>query len=205
MAVGDIAQVAIRYRCYGQTMVNVQHFRANSAATGLDVLLATFRSGGTASVIERLADCLNTQTRITDLRAIYVRGGAPVEETEVVDRPGDITTTNPLPNTVSVLVSCRSAMIGRSNRGRLYLPPPTSSQLDGPTGLWTVGYRSTVQEFINQWQTAFTVPGEWTHVVWSPTLNTAFGTGYIPPVVADMLIDPVPRGQRRRAIELGAF
>lgn len=160
-----------------------------------------------ANVAERMVRAWNTyQTGglktlyVADMRldAILIRRVKPLEPIEQV-----ITTSLPIAGTaagdetapgVSPLVSWRTPNIGRSYRGRTYLPAPAESVQD-VNGVLSVANAQRVADIMVDLMAdlndAFTLTPV---TVWSPTLN-------LDTLVTQVKVDRRLRSQRRRQVE----
>lgn len=133
-----------------------------------------------------------TSRRIDPLEDVIVRynTGLPIAGTSASDR---------MPGEVAVLLSHRTANIGRSRRGRTYLPAPVEAVNDEP-GWWTSAFITGVVE--NWADTIGTLGAIGTllpQVVWSQKLKD---DGVLTPwsAVTQTRGDRRARSQRRRNI-----
>ena len=97
-----------------------------------------------------------------------------------------------LPPQNSAVASFRTGLIGRSYRGRGYMPPVGEVDWEGVTG-WSAAYIQDIVDYFDAVRSFTEVAsgGTYNHVVWSATLNTAS-------TVNDILVDPLAGSQDRR-------
>lgn len=80
-----------------------------------------------------LADHLPTEVGadgVTTVQVTQATGLQTMRRDDSVNLDG-VSTADPMPADVALVVSLRTAFANRSNRGRFYLPPPASNQVTG--------------------------------------------------------------------------
>lgn len=126
--------------------------------------------------------------RVT-LRRIKPLEPVELEYTSGLPIAGSSGDTNP-PEEVALLISLRTANIGRSYRGRVYLPGVKQSSYDDDTGRWKAAEVNTILDNFVGLQGALNAD-RLVAVVWSPKLQLATD-------VSSIKADLIPRSQRRR-------
>jgi hypothetical protein len=133
----------------------------------------------------------------TRLNAILIRRVSPLEPIEqriTSSLPSaGLSTGEQLAPGNAVLISMRTANIGRSYRGRLFLPAPTETVEDS-SGSMSAVEAAKILACVNQLDALDDVGLLTPQVVWSPLLSVATA-------VTQRRIDRRFRSQRRRAIE----
>lgn len=167
-APGDIYELAITQRSIGTTniTVNVFHFRAVTSGCTATSLIADFRSG-----IESSWRTSHTSDAILER---YLAFNLIPYNTDVAEQRTTLPGLNgaiPLPYVVSAIVTWRTALLGRQNRGRTYFG--SVLQTDVVNGQIT-GYNSTskyqalAQSMLNRYGATGTSPdirmGVWSRV-----------------------------------------
>lgn len=126
MAINDVYRVAIEAEIAGQKLVNVLHYRQNSISLveiGAEFVLTCVEE----ELIPAYALLVSASVSFRRITAVQV---AELGETAErgIDVPGGISgETYALQ--VSPLLSWKTGMAGRSNRGRTYLFPPGEGQI----------------------------------------------------------------------------
>lgn len=122
--------------------------------------------------------------------------GLPITGVETVD---------PLPASSAILVSLRTANIGRRFRGRCYLPRFSEAELDTSGGLTAADALLVANQFKTFLDT-LVVDGA-TPIVYSPEdLDaTPVRTGTFKTTVTDVRVDRRARSQRRRALRTPVY
>lgn len=202
-AAGDIARVIIRYNMLGQIFINTLHFECVVGGTTLTSLLDKFTTSGPPDLMDLLRECLSSRVILMELKAEWVESADVDFETRVINQAGQRVSTSAVPLQSCTLVSLRTTLVGRSNRGRIFLPPPTGQQMEPVNGQWNLGHIFTVTTWTAALTAQFTPPTPWRWIVWSPVRRAAEGGAYVPPSVSTILVDNVPRTQRRRELFVG--
>jgi len=127
MEVNDIVQTRHYCRLGDQASVNVRHWRVTTkAGTGatLASFLTTLAGTGLHAAYRAL---INDQAEYvgTDAQIIFPTLGVPTQSTTGAGS-GD-TSGDALPTQTSGLLTIRTSLGGRKNRGRLYVPFPTET------------------------------------------------------------------------------
>lgn len=128
----DIAKAAIRFRLFGQDVVNTLHFRSNVPMNPTIVgNIAAYVDGWvSSSLLPALTGAVTyRETTVTDLSE---EGGTQVINGDAGGQNGGLFYTGNLPNQTALVVSFRTLRSGRSYRGRNYLAGWSGTQLEGP-------------------------------------------------------------------------
>lgn len=200
MAEGDIYRLSTLsdYISGGDDAVNVFHFRQESPAifaSPAEDLAEAF----IATVVPAYVNCMTAGYVLHRIAIKQVTGGAQEYE-QAVTEPGTAGVVGSmLPTTVSGLLSWRTGLAGRSNRGRTYLPPTNEEQLS--SGLWTGSYMTAMEGFAEDalalGTAVFTLHANWTIGVWSVVLSA-----FVPYTHA--IARQIPATIRRRRIGQGS-
>lgn len=124
MAVGDLFEVKVYCRLTEQLGLNVSHWRITSisGSTPTDNVIADAIS---TALGPTLRGCLSSQAAYAGLTLQYLAPGAPRPEITSISEAGAGTVTgDALPRQVAGLLTLRTALTGRANRGRKYIPFP---------------------------------------------------------------------------------
>lgn len=109
----------------------------------------------------------------------------------VTPSPGTGTSTVPLPNEVAIVCSLRTALAGRSFRGRMYLPNPKASIIT-TAGRFSTGACTAVVDAIAAYMQPISVSSQSLEVV------VASATAAASTLVNEVAVGDVPDVQRRR-------
>jgi len=203
-AIGDVARVTIRYVAYSQVFVNVLHFVNQDDTKDLDDLLADFLTVGVPNIVNAIRGAISDQIVLTDLKAEWVESADTTFTIAVINQPGLLTGgIGGMSSATCAVLSLRTVLVGRSNRGRIYLPFTSVGSIEENTGLFSIAYLNILNTLRNTLMAPFGLTEDWRLIVWSPTRRAAEGPSYIPREIDHILIDPVPRTQRRRQIAVG--
>lgn len=135
-----------------------------------------------------------TTTQLTAILGRRVSPLEPIEQQYTTGLPiAGTGTSDQLAPQDSVLFSFRTALIGRSYRGRLYFPAPTESA-EEPAGALGSTVATDMIDAMNHLDDLGAIGQLTPQVVWSPLLSSAED-------VTERRIDRRIRTQRRRAIE----
>lgn len=154
-----------------------------------DIVKAWWNDSGPGSSAQKVNHSDALALDAVTLRRIYPI--EPVEQLYTTGLPimGTVTTLGNQPQD-AILVSLRTPFIGRSYRGRNYLPPPADTKLAGP-GQLTSGVAQDIATQFNDMIISEFAALDHPVVVWSPLLS-------VPSEVTTLKVDRFIRTQRRR-------
>lgn len=190
----DVAKVEMRYTWDGQYVENVFHFEKTGGydETSLDQLAQ--------DVVEAyLAELNPLQANTLTLREVYVRDMSTefgLESTYATAHAGQAESP-PLPNNVSLAVSFRTGLSGRSNRGRMFYLGLTEGQVVNNAVQTSplAAIVTAVTDFIDYVQTESGVQ----FVIVSYCSNNTWRTNaQVTPVTTILVVDPTIDSMRRR-------
>lgn len=194
MATGDVYYVKMKFADTDEVKEFVPGFHVRQDGVSFD----------SAAIAEACRDMWNADAPVAlksfypaniELQAILIRRVKPLEPVEQV-----ITTSLPVAGTAggdggdpqaSLLVSFRTPYIGRSYRGRMYLPSPAEGKVESGGVLLDADAQDIADQISVRLSTLSDVGQLTPVVVWSPTLDDAFD-------VTRYLVDKRIRTQRRR-------
>jgi hypothetical protein len=181
MALNDTAQLAVKGTVAGQMHVHTLHFRNQSGAATGQGLIDGWQSGVRTEyrAIFAAADspCQQYSARIV---CAALPLPVPTEETEVAPNiVGSIAApVGRMPPWIARVVSVRTALAGKSRRGRFFLGGVWEDQQD--LGTLVAGDIARVQAYVDALTAAFITPATgtngWRLAVHSPTLAAVPGT-----------------------------
>lgn len=199
MATNDVAQARITYAQGDELRSNLFAFRALNDDASLESLILSWTTTPN-DPLTALRACISSRLTVVDITCKYVwPPGLLPEETGVIGLAGTLSGSSDLPFAVAPLVSWRTGFQGRRNRGRSYLPSPTTTTLLSSAQTWTGTYVTALTTFRDRMITRFvTSAAEWKLCIYSPT-NAAEDPLSLPVVDVDFgLVDTIPRTIRRR-------
>lgn len=170
----NIVKIEVIYDINGLEAVNVLHAEALSGPSTqgeLDAMLADFQTAWVANIIPRLW----SNAVVTEYRASEYQGGlAAVQSMIPASDAGTVVAEEPAPPNVAVVLSWRTAVGGRQNRGRTYLPSvpiqwiQDSGQLD-PTerAAYQTAGNDLIADLATAWAATFTF-GVFSRPTWDP-------------------------------------
>jgi hypothetical protein len=206
MAVGDVTKIALIHSLTGADgdIIVTHHFRKVSEpapiseAADLELLLDTWQSNVQAEWLAALSDRVVLQT--VQARSIT----HPLFGSDrAVGLPGDLAPIG-LGNTsyrVAPVVSLRTANIGRSYRGRNFLPPPNETDIEN--GALEAPLIALIQAYytdvIGIGDGNIPIQNSWSMTIYSPTLSAATSTVVDTPVTSFQVrsIAGTQRGRQR--------
>lgn len=208
MAVGDIVQVKWRYLVNSQNVLNVIAFKDLDAAHTITQLAADLWSSanGLAVLMNNMRNSVVTQ----DLTVEYVvphgpagivySAAAPPTGLQTLGAGGEL-----LPPQSAQVLTWRTALAGRSYRGRTYLSGYGTLEQVG--GVWTAGHMTSINgqatAFLARYNAATGVYAHWGLCVISRQLN---GVVRVTPVGTDVTAYQARSTvytQRRREVGVG--
>lgn len=142
MNVNDIYRVRMYCRDNDQVGINVMHYRVTAVAGGgpSDQDIAdVFASAG----FTLLPPLLNNNAEFRGASVQFIYPGPLGAETFSKNPAFGTAGATSLPRQTSGLLSVRTALGGRKNRGRIYIPFPATAD-DTGDGLATAGYQSNL-------------------------------------------------------------
>lgn len=170
ISVLNTAEAVIHGDLGGQGLANILHFEITGGYTQTDIdNLASLIDGEVGSNYLPLMNGNIIYTETT------VRGLQNINDLHSVDATSTGTGTNsgnPLPANVSLCVTLRSALSGRSARGRFYAFPPGAGALQSSPNLFTSTYAAAVVTFLNGVAASAAAAG-WSLVITSFIANKA--------------------------------
>lgn len=196
MAIGDFYKMTLRMTFTGvDTIVNTFHYRQDTipifdtpsndlAEAWLEEVWPTYKAFLSARIV---------------LQVIEVRPVDPAGDfwDESVGENGTGGSGDIVPLTSAPLVTWRTGLIGRTNRGRVYLPPPPEANQDG--GSLTSGYKTAIQDWA---ALNFHIPSSLTHAEWTQVIHNPEGANTNPEVTGFIVRD-IMGVQRRRKQGVG--
>lgn len=162
MAQNDLHRLALLSRLGSVEMVNTFWFREAGSALPADqraTLANDFAGQWFSSGNNNLRNCVNG---LVVFHTITVQRYIPYEESVfsrpiTADNTGFLSTTNPLPACCAQVITFQTALGGRSGRGRIYLPPPSTGQVSD--GYITTTQQSALQAFMSQMNGRYILAG----------------------------------------------
>lgn len=148
MAIGDVFRLSVVGRFgLGQQFVNVFHYEQTDTVVGnpAEALAAEFSSQALPSYLS-----LIPSSNVVDTVEVRQVTGTPLNAFDnPINDPGGLSGEQ-LPPQVAPLISWRTALVGRRNRGRTYIPAPTEPQQVAGTLIAT--YVTAMETFIDDVQ-----------------------------------------------------
>lgn len=194
MALNDIFQMTVVGQLHGQTVMNTLHYKQLSSgpAPGSAVMTA-FRSLFEVSYL----NCLSAEYELTTYAWQKIAPGAP--EAPYVTPVGFTTgngNANSLPSVVSAVITKRTLLAGKKNRGRIYVPAvPVDFEINSKI---TLGAFGTYQALSAVLASQFTTSGA---VLFEPCVYHR-STKTSDPITSCLARDNL-RTQRRRGVGVG--
>lgn len=194
MAVNDVYKLSIVGTFgLGQTFVNTIHYKQLQA-----VLIPSAESLGAMfndQVMEGYLDLLMNSSVVNVIETREVTPPGEEGFDTVVNLPGHLTGEQ-LPPMNAPLISWRTGLVGRKNRGRMYLPAP--NEVSQASGALTSGYVTNAQIVADNMITLLDVVDPvWQAVIWHSVDGTS-----TPITTAIIRLDIAT--QRRRRVGTGA-
>lgn len=161
------AEVILDFIMNGKATANVLNFRAAGGYTQADLDNLAAAVGGSAgssfvpifTLTQQYIGCRVKGLAVqNDLISSSSDGAGTGENTEVA-----------LPNNVSLCVTLKTAVTGRSARGRFFMQPPNAGDMVGPNQVSTT-YANAIKDALYAMNTAATGQG-WTGIVLSRFAN----------------------------------
>lgn len=193
-----VAEVVVNYTLDGEPMVNVFHFRQTPPAPWSAANLVSLATGVRQAVNTHIMPQLSSAAAVTvvSARDLDSEGGAqgvaPVSTPFAGSKVGDC-----LPNNVALCITLRTARVGRSYRGRFYLPGIAESDSVGSrlTAPAQTAFDTAIVSFLAAMQAL--TPGDWA-VLSRRNQGALRPVGLAEPVTAAVRRDAVLDSQRRR-------
>jgi len=191
----DTAKLEMRYLLFGQNVLNVHYFRREGgwSQTSLTDLVVQAESAWNTYLRPLQA----TGLELVEIYARNVETQAAEEATNPVGLTGQVV-QGLVPNNVSLAVSFRTGLTGRSNRGRMYWLGLTEEQVANSEVISTHvdNIHNGVEAFFAEFNE---LPTEAQHVVVSYCANSQWRqTASVRPVLDYLIVDPTVDSQRRR-------
>lgn len=132
-------------------------------------------------------------------------GGLTLITTTAHTGGNDNTGGTPVPLQVAGVVSMRSGLVGRSFRGRIFMPAFNESSADKTTGRWLDSDVGTIDTAIDDWMSdsnssVADITGTSDFAVGSRVHNGVPQNPRLMTQISTMALNPVPCTQRRRSI-----
>jgi hypothetical protein len=231
MATNDVYEMAIRQRFRGQQIVNRYHFQANGgfvptqaqAQTLADAVKEWWRGvqhNTLAYETWTLRQVWGDGVTYRSSRPIRT-GGRVYEGTFTGTLTGNWATGTPLPPATALVLQMKTGLVGRRNRGRVYIAGLRVEDLgsDGNVLAGTVSAENTQAIAVLAAYGPGGTVADWDLVVWSfryasgwkDDPSTPGGLVYVGPIssqneangVTSMVCSPIWRVQRRREVGVG--
>lgn len=199
---GDIIEVRLNMRLYGQRMLNVLHWRNGEdevpdAQTALQDTLDDMFDNPGGSVLDAYVAGLSADLTLlyADAQVIYPLRRAYERKVLDVQCSGD---TPALPPNVSASITKRSTFAGAGSEGRIAIPGMMPQNQAG--GEWTLDGIGVLNDIAAQWiapLTLGTFTGAARPIIYhrtNPNISVTWET---------LTIQPTTRVQRRRTVGLG--
>jgi len=193
MALGDVVRITVVNEDTGlNDFVNTfTYIQTQEPSLGKGDLEAAVL--GWMNVIYPLyADCLSDAIGLKECKARFLPL-SPEQHLFLGTGEKGTQTGDPIPNQVAPIVSWRTSLIGRSYRGRTYLPPCSESQSSGPnlTGAQLVLMSTFATAAISFTDTA-NGNGAWRLAIWSEKMQDVSAN------VESFIVPSAPGTQRKR-------
>ncbi len=208
MAVNDVAQVRVVGAQLASQRMVVLHFRFKSAGASLAGLLAELEATTTTFRDLFIASMSNTLTWTLLEGQMLIPFGAASQQLAISPVWTGTDAGQPSPPADALVITKRTDLIGRSRRGRMYLPGLTTNSHAG-AGVLTGAFLATKATNIANLHAVYDEGGtspDYEHGVWSRLL-----AGPTPPfsfsayqAVDTMIARSEIRTQRRRQVGVGA-
>lgn len=194
--VPNTLMVEIVYEQDGQVMENTLYYEKPGGGvilSDIEELLEEINLIVRVQLLPLLSNTLQVLRIVGTM--IDVVGGLTAISTTSLPAPGE-STSPPLPNSVSVVMSLRTGLAGRSFRGRNYVPGLAEDAIAGNTVNSTM-----IAALIEVWNALRLASGDpgWQNVVVSRFSNNAPRvTGVTTPITSVVVFDDQVDNQRRR-------
>lgn len=206
MAVGDLAEVVVKWNGFPGQVLNVFGFEAISAGATLVNLGSAFQTALVKNTVGGLLNTVLSGFSVSELQINDVLPGTAAPAlTSFPAVSGSAITGEALPPQCSAVLSWRTALAGRSFRGRSYLPGKGEAEQIG--GVWSSTQLSALNAIAAQFLAVFGPSGtdlNWQFVVIS---RVASGAPRVPPI-GTPVISGAARStvftQRRRVAGVGS-
>lgn len=199
MAVGDLSRVDLQYNSHGIIVLSSWGFRSLIAA---DTWRQTLVDDFFTTHFTNLRACLATGVFISALSCVDVVPGTVGPVIRATGLPvGGSRAGSPCPNQCAVVIQHRSNLIGRSNRGRVFLAGAPTTDASTTVNQWTAAYLTVVQTFCSAMLARYGPAGTSTTARLVTISRQLDGVERVPPVGVDVsAIVPVAAigTQRRR-------
>lgn len=196
MAVGDVYQITVVGLHHGQQVVNVLHYQVLvGAAADYSAELANLWSNQN---LNNYRACCSAEYRCTGLLSQKVKPIPALTAVSLTIGEGTGTgSANSLPSSNSVVITKRSAIAGRTGRGRIYMPgvPTTFEDNSQVTGAGLNVYNNFAQTALTMENDGSTLQVQMT-LLSRKTLTTR--------LVVSVDARPILRNQRRRQVGRGS-
>lgn len=202
---GDLAELVVHYDRGGERYENVFGFKALQDTSTLAQLATAFKTALVKNTSGGLLfNMLNTVTSSSLSVRDVAPGTAAGYDYAYTAVAGGTTSTDMLPPQAAAVISWRTALAGRSYRGRTYLPGMVES--NQAAGLWTATVITGCEAIVTQMLAVFGPSGtdtNWQFCIISRYLNGAKRGTPVGTNVISGLSTTVVYTQRRRTIGRG--
>jgi hypothetical protein len=199
--VPDTVKISFVYNWQTEVCVNTMHWSKAGGYSAADMVALATELGN--SHIATFLPLLSSAILLEEVNAVDLSDitGPSVTSTSALPSTGGVTTGS-LPNNVAMCITRKTALRGRSYRGRMYVPGCPTAMLLSSTG-WTGTARGNVASAYNDLILAGEFLG-WTHVVVSYQNAGVVRLSGVATPVTSFDIDPLVDSQRRRLAGRGA-
>lgn len=212
MAVGDLYQVRLIFgnASTGELLSTGFHIRQDLVtAPGMAQVGTAVKNwwniAGTGTAEKGRHPDEVTLDRVTLRRVVP---DEPIEQSYTTGLPIPGTSAgDPLPPQTAILASLRTALIGRSYRGRMFLPPTTESFLSSGASLTAIDAQAVLTQ-LDGLRQEFANPVLGIGAAWVVLSRQHNGAPVVPPIgteVTQIKVDRILRTQRRRADERAVY
>lgn len=153
LAIGDVLEV--KFNCWqpNQLGINALHYIVTGPVTGTPTLEA-ISDQLSSNAANLYAQLISQDSFYCGLQSRRIAGGAPTGVyTSILGNAAGQAPGEDLPQVVSGIITKRTGLPGRRNRGRVYLPFPTETD-NAAAGVPSVAYRAK----LSQWATLLLEP-----------------------------------------------
>jgi len=187
--VADCVEVQLRALIDDQHVEN--RWFVNVGAPPTDLVMNSVAGVAASWINPTYRDLANANVTFTE---IVVTDKSVVDGAEIsvpVNLAG-LVDSAPYPNETAFCISCRSGLTGRSRRGRIFLFPPSSSNVTPPnkvTDAYRTGAIDAVQALMDAYATSGFAMGVVSYVSGGAPRVTPLFTRYVSAIAVDNLLD----------------
>lgn len=178
VTVNDVLQLKVSCWMQDQLGLNVRYWRVRSI-TGAGPDLQEIADAFGLALPDVLKDCISDDAEYLGLSVKMVGPGpATIAYLSDIGAGAGTVPTGPMPSQVCGMVTLKTDLAGRANRGRIYVPFPARGAADVITGLPTAGYVAAAQEYGDIFANTFNAAGVGSSAVLEPGLSTPIGNPF---------------------------